>query len=78
MDDTVVVFKKKLEFINSQLQEKEYNKVENSYRYLTDMKIHSFSEDTITELMKKQKCISEKYTKNKNMSIKDFWLEDLD
>ena len=42
------------------------------------MKIHSFSEDTITELMKKQKCISEKYTKNKNMSIRDFWLEDLD
>ena len=78
MDNTLVVFMKKLQFINSQLENKEYYKVENSYKYLTDMKIHSFSEDTITELTKKQKCVSDKYFKIKNMSIRDFWLEDLD
>jgi DNA topoisomerase II len=78
IDENIIVFKKKLDFINKQLNDNKYYQVENSYKYLTDMKIHSFSEDTIEELTKKQKCVTDKYNKIKNYTIREFWLDDLD
>jgi DNA topoisomerase-2 len=71
--ENIKVFRQTLEFINSQLETKEYSKIENSYRYLTDMKIHSFSKDTIDTLTEKMKTLSDEYTKILNMKLKDFW-----
>jgi DNA gyrase/topoisomerase IV subunit A len=71
--ENIKVFRQPLEFINSQLEMKKYSKVENSYRYLTDMKIHSFSKDTIDTLNDKMKTLSEEYTKILNLKLKDFW-----
>jgi DNA topoisomerase-2 len=71
--ENIKVFRQTLEWINSQLEMKKYSKIENSYRYLTDMKIHSFSKDTIDILTEKMNYLNTEYTKILNMKLKDFW-----
>ena len=77
MDDKIVVFRKKIDFINKQLEEKNYHKVDSTYKYLTDMQIHSFTEETVEKFMSKQKEVNEKYNTIKNYTLKDFWKEDI-
>lgn len=77
IEDKIEVFRKKLDYIYKQLEDKKYYKVESSYKYLTDMQIHSFTEETVEKLTSKQKEINEKYTKIKNYTLKDFWNNDL-
>lgn len=77
MDDKIIVFRKKIDFINKQLEDKNYHKVDSSYKYLTDMQIHSFTEETVEKFIRKQKEIEEKYTTIKNYTLKDFWKNDL-
>jgi DNA topoisomerase-2 len=71
--ENIKVFRQTLDWINSQLEIKKYSKIENSYRYLTDMKIHSFSKDTIDILTDKMNSLKQEYTKILNFKIKDFW-----
>ena len=52
-------------------------KVENTYTYLTDMKIHTFSEDTISKLTKKQKELQETLAKITGYKTRDFWMNDI-
>ena len=73
INENIKVFRQKLDFINSQLETKKYSKIENSYKYLTDMKIHSFSEDTISILTEKMNTLTHEYTTISNMTLKDFW-----
>ena len=73
INENIKVFRQKLDFINSQLEIKKYSKIENSYKYLTDMKIHSFSEDTISILTEKMNTLTHEYTTISNMTLKDFW-----
>ena len=73
INENIKVFRQKLDFINSQLETKKYSKIENSYKYLTDMKIHSFSEDTINILTEKMNTLTHEYTMISNMTLKDFW-----
>jgi len=77
IDENIKVFRQKLEYINKQLEDKNYMKVENSYTYLTDMKIHTFSEDTIEKLTNKQKDTQEMYTKISDYKLRDFWMNDI-
>tara|TARA_Y100001973_G_C5200256_1_gene337120 strand:- start:650 stop:3667 length:3018 start_codon:yes stop_codon:yes gene_type:complete len=77
IDENVKVFRQKISFINEQLELRSYMKVNNSYTYLTDMKIHSFSEDTITSLTTSRDKIQTEYTLNKNYTVSDFWKNDL-
>jgi len=78
IEDKIIVFKKKISVIEEQLKNNGYSLINNSYSYLTDMKIHSFSEDTLDKLNDKCKNIGKEYTKVQKMSLKNFWLEDLD
>jgi DNA topoisomerase-2 len=75
IDEKIKVFRQKLEHINKQLEEKQYLKIENSYTFLTDMKIHTFSEDTIEKLLKKQKDLDMSLKKISSYKLRDFWLE---
>ena len=77
IEDKIVVFKKKISDIEEQLKNNGYKLINNTYSYLTDMKIHSFSEDTLDKLNDKCKNIEKEYTKVQKMTLKDFWLEDI-
>jgi len=77
IDENIKVFRQKLDHINKQLEDKKYIKLENSYTYLTDMKIHTFSEDTLEKLTNKQKDTQEMYTKISGYKLRDFWMNDI-
>ena len=77
IDEKIKVFRQKLDYVNKQLEEKQYIKIDNSYTFLTDMKIHTFSEDTIEKLIKKQKELQEMFSKISNYTLKDFWMDDI-
>ncbi len=77
IEDKIVVFKKKISVIEEQLKNNEYKLINNTYSYLTDMKIHSFSEETLETLNSKKSKITKEYTKVQKMTIKDFWLGDV-
>ena len=77
IEEKVKVFRQKISFINEQLETRSYMKINNSYTYLTDMKIHSFSEDTITSLTITQKKIHSEYKINNDYKLSDFWRNDL-
>ena len=73
IEDNIQVFRKKIEFIYKQLDEKGYYKIDSSYKYLTDMQIHSFTEETVIKLKNKQEEIKNKYNEIKNYTLQDFW-----
>lgn len=77
IEEKIIVFRKKLEYINKQLEENMYHKVDSSYKYLTDMQIHSFSEETVTKLETRQKDIKCKYDVIKNYTLRDFWINNI-
>ncbi len=77
IDEKIKVFRQKLDYINKQLENKKYIKLENSYTYLTDMKIHTFSEDTIQQLTKKQKDTKDLYLKISGYKLRDFWMNSI-
>ena len=76
IEDKIEVFRKKIDHIYKQLEDKGYYKIDSSYKYLTDMQIHSFTEETVEKLSCKQKEINERYTRIKNYKLKDFWQND--
>ena len=77
MNDKIIVFKKKLVEIREQLNKNNYILINESYDYLTDMKIHTFSEDTLEIFNSKHKNTEKAYSKVFNMTIRDFWLDDI-
>jgi len=73
--ENIKIFRQKLDYINSQLEDKKYSKIDDSYSYLTDMKIHSFSKDAIDVLTDKMNILNLEFDKIKNYTLKDFWKE---
>ena len=77
IEDKIQVFRQKKEFIIKQLIDKKYYKIENSFNYLIDMQISSFTEETLQELTTKQKELDKYFNKIKSFTLKDFWIQDL-
>jgi DNA topoisomerase-2 len=75
--ENIKIFRQPLDFINSQLENKKYPKFEESYKYLTEMKIHVFTEENIKSLTEKQTDLLKKLNKIKNYKLLDFWLENI-
>ena len=73
IEDKIIVFKQKMEHIVSQLEKSEYPKISDSYEYLTNMKIHSFSSDTIEKLTNTRDKLKEEHKTMKNYSLRNFW-----
>jgi DNA topoisomerase-2 len=77
IEDKIVVFKQTLKCIVSQLEKSGYPKISDSYEYLTNMKIHSFSSDTIEKLTNIRDKTNEEYKTVKNYSLRNFWENDI-
>lgn len=76
MDENITVFKQTQDKINEQLEKNNYMKISGSYEYLTNMKIHSFSIDTIEKLTTHRNKLNEEYNMYKNYKLIDFWEKD--
>ena len=77
INDSLIVYKKKKEVLNSELTSLNFYKVDDNYNYLLTMQIYSFTEEVLTELTKKMKEKQLEYDRIINMSIKDIWLKDI-
>jgi DNA gyrase/topoisomerase IV subunit A len=77
MEDKIIVFKQKMECIISQLEKAGYPKISDSYEYLTNMKIHSFSIDIIEKLTNTRDKTKQEYETVKNYSLRNFWENDI-
>jgi DNA topoisomerase-2 len=75
--EELVIFRKKKDIICKELEQLKFYKNDNSYDYLLDMNIHSFTEEKIDSLTKKMNDKQLEYEKVKNMTIRDIWLSDL-
>jgi len=78
MDDKITIYRKTKKQIQSLLEEKEYDKIDNSYDYLTSLSIFSFSKETLDDFYKKLQNVTEKYKDIKSKSNVKILLDDLE
>lgn len=76
ISETIVIYRKTKQQIDELLFEHNYDKIDNSFCYLTDMKIHSFTKENLEKLKKEcnnERCSIDFYktTTNTNMWITD-------
>ena len=77
ISDELVIYKKKKEVLNKELEDSKFMKVDDSYRYLLKMDLDSLTEETLNELKLKMNKKTEEYDNIVKMSIKAMWLNDL-
>jgi DNA topoisomerase-2 len=73
VNDTLIIFKRKLADIISEMKELNYNDIPS----LLDMKIHLFSEDKLLELHHKIEELKHEVAVLTNTTIQELWLHDL-
>ena len=76
-DDELVVFKKKKDVISSELSYLKFDKIDNSYDYLLNMKLYSLTHESITELNNECSATVTKLEFIKKTSEATMWKTDL-
>lgn len=77
-DDIIDLRRKKSEVIDAMLDERKYDRVEGSFKYLRKMPTDSVSEEEIEKLMKQKEEKEIEYETLKNMTIQTMWLNELE
>jgi len=77
LEDTIDLRKKKSGEINEMLTEKEYDKYENSYNYLTKMPMDSLNEENVEKLKKEHDKTNQKIKELMEKTITEMYLEEL-
>ena len=75
---TIDLRRKKKQEITTILETKQYDKEENSYKYLIKQPMDSVSEENVAELLKNKHETEKQITVVENRSVKEMWLEDLE
>ncbi len=73
----IVVFMKNRNEVNTQLQTRNYDKINNSYNYLTNMSISSFINENIAILQKEYDDKLNELNKIEKISIEEMWISEL-
>jgi len=77
INEKIIVFNKKKDFIIKQISEFDLIKVNNSWDYLLDLKIHFLTSEKILELEKKMENMEDELKTLKITSISDTWNSEL-
>jgi len=77
VESKIIIFNKKKDFIIKQITEHSLLKVNGSYDYLLDMKIHSLTLEKIKDLESKMETITNELTNLKKTSIEKMWVSEL-
>lgn len=77
INEDIINIKAATKDVVKQLEELEFDKVDDSYAYLLDLKIHTLTEDKYMELREQFKKIYDMYKKLEASSCEDIFLEDL-
>ena len=78
LDDTIDLRKKKSSEIAQLLSNKEYDKYENSYNYLTKMPMDSLNEENVNKLKNEHDRINEKLQELLGKTITQMYIEELE
>lgn len=78
MDETLVIYRVDEVKINEDLEARKYEKIENSFKYLLDMNIRSFSQQKIDRLKQDIKSAEISLKEIQDKKASDIWLRDLD
>lgn len=78
MDEKIIIYRRTKGDIINTLEKRGYSKIDNSYDYLTNMYIYSFSKEKLDDFYKNLKEVEEKNKIIKSKSKKDILLEDLE
>lgn len=73
----VVMFNVDIETLNNTLKERKYDTVNDSYSYLVDMKMRSFTKEKQLKFESKIKSLLDQIQILINKTIKDIWLDDI-
>lgn len=77
MNDTLVIFKKTEEQIETLLKKEKYNKEDDSYSYLLNMPIHSFSSNKIQSLTTQLNEVSLSHQQLEKQTPSSIWKKEL-
>ena len=78
INDNTIVFKKKDNEITKTLDENKYDKIDNTYNYLLNINVKSFTYELLENLKKLLENKTHELLILKSMDIKTIWLNDLD
>ena len=78
IEERIVVFRRSKADITSDIEKHNFDKINDNYNHLLDIKIHAFTEDKINELQNKTDTLNDTLTKLKNTSSQRLWANDLD
>ena len=77
MDDTIIINKKSKDIIERDLEKNNFDRIENTYNYLLNMSISSFTKEKLQELRDTTEKLKSSITTLKNTTESDIWLSDL-
>ena len=77
INDKINIYKKKKNIIFQILEDNKFDKINNKYDYLIEMKIHNFSEEKLKELKKLIKNKQTEYKFIKEKSPEELWVLDI-
>jgi DNA topoisomerase-2 len=75
--EELVIFKKKKDVINSELQYLKFDKVDDSYDYLLNMKLYSLTEEQIMNLEKEYKQVKNVLEETQSKTVHEMWENDM-
>ena len=78
IEEQIVVFRRTKVDITLDIEKHHFDKINDNYNHLLDIKIHAFTEDKIHELQNKTDTLNDTLTKLKNTSSQQLWANDLD
>jgi DNA topoisomerase-2 len=77
IDGDIIVYKKSREVLDLELEKHKFERVENSYGYLLNMYISSFTKDRLQEIKEDYDKLKEKHKKLEQTSETDIWIGEL-
>jgi DNA topoisomerase-2 len=77
IDETIVIFKKKEDEINSILIKEKFDKINDNFDYLTNMQIRTFSKEKLDDLKKDIEKFKFLIKELKNKSLENLWIDDI-
>ena len=77
IDEIVIIYKTPKQTIIQQLDERKYDKMNDSYHYLLQLPIYHFSEEKLNEIKKDIDRSTQEYETLQELSIQSYWKKEL-
>ena len=78
VEERLTIYKQSKENIKSQLEQKEYPLIQDSYDYLLKLPIYSLTKEEIDKLIHQKQDLESQHSELSSKSTKDIWLSELD